>query len=511
MQASAVTSVDVLIIGGGLSGLSAALKLKDENDARAPGQPPVTYLILEGSERLGGRTLTRGADRDFGAAYVGASQHHIQHLIRRFQLPMRRVFLPGSHQWLFESSQGVLQRLPGNDPTALPGGQNALLKLLELDTLALELRDHLHDPAQSRLAGYDAMSVAHWVSEQRAAWERGGRRDDIGMSPETEDAFVASVRSTFSVQPAELSFFFLLYYAATAGGYSALVAVAGSEGAEDLRFALGTGSLVSALAAAVGEHNIQLVSRVSELAYEAHGVTATSNAGIVKAKRAVIAMSPAHAAQLAIVPTHGDPAHAADRDRRHALCQAMATCMGRTIKGFVHFKRPFWREAGLMGYSVSVAQPFEQYPLAWTLDNAWGEPGATTESQYTLMTFIVADAARYWSTRPRCERALAVLAHLTQFYGNFEEFLRDQSDPAANYEDENWPEQIPSGLPAPAAMMPPNTLTRFGAALRAPIGPIHFAGSESATDWCGYMSGAVQAGFRAGAEVLAALADEPGA
>jgi monoamine oxidase len=48
-------------------------------------------------------------------------------------------------------------------------------------------------------------------------------------------------------------------------------------------------------------------------------------------------------------------------------------------------------------------------------------------------------------------------------------------------------------------------LTRAGTALRAPIGPIHWAGTESATYWQGYMDGAVSAGYRTADEVTAAL------
>ena len=41
--------------------------------------------------------------------------------------------------------------------------------------------------------------------------------------------------------------------------------------------------------------------------------------------------------------------------------------------------------------------------------------------------------------------------------------------------------------------------------LREPIGPIHWAGTESATYWQGYMDGAVSSGNRAAGEVSAAL------
>jgi monoamine oxidase len=44
--------------------------------------------------------------------------------------------------------------------------------------------------------------------------------------------------------------------------------------------------------------------------------------------------------------------------------------------------------------------------------------------------------------------------------------------------------------------------TQFGAALRPPVGRIHWAGTETSTVWCGYMDGAVRSGERAAAEVL---------
>ena len=55
---------------------------------------------------------------------------------------------------------------------------------------------------------------------------------------------------------------------------------------------------------------------------------------------------------------------------------------------------------------------------------------------------------------------------------------------------------------------PPGVLTAFGPAIRDPIGPIHWAGTETATVWNGYMDGAIQSGERAALEVTAALAGE---
>lgn len=48
-------------------------------------------------------------------------------------------------------------------------------------------------------------------------------------------------------------------------------------------------------------------------------------------------------------------------------------------------------------------------------------------------------------------------------------------------------------------------LTDFGIALREPVGRVHWAGTETATRWVGYMDGAVQSGERAANEALDAL------
>jgi monoamine oxidase len=43
----------------------------------------------------------------------------------------------------------------------------------------------------------------------------------------------------------------------------------------------------------------------------------------------------------------------------------------------------------------------------------------------------------------------------------------------------------------------------YGIALREPVGRIHWAGTETAMYWNGYMGGAISAGVRAAREALA--------
>jgi monoamine oxidase len=69
-----------------------------------------------------------------------------------------------------------------------------------------------------------------------------------------------------------------------------------------------------------------------------------------------------------------------------------------------------------------------------------------------------------------------------------------------SYRDFNWHEERWS-RGGPVGLMAPGTLTGLGPALTEPVGPVHWAGTDTASEWNGYMEGAVQAGERAAAEV----------
>jgi monoamine oxidase len=68
-----------------------------------------------------------------------------------------------------------------------------------------------------------------------------------------------------------------------------------------------------------------------------------------------------------------------------------------------------------------------------------------------------------------------------------------------DWADEQWTRGSPVGIAGPGVT------TEYGPALTEPVGRIHWAGTETATYWQGYMDGAVRSGERAAAEVLASL------
>ncbi len=82
--------------------------------------------------------------------------------------------------------------------------------------------------------------------------------------------------------------------------------------------------------------------------------------------------------------------------------------------------------------------------------------------------------------------------------------LGDRAHDVAVYVDRDWSaEAFTRGCYG--AHLPPGALTVYGPALRRPVGSIHWAGTETAERWTGYIDGAIDSGERVASEVLAAL------
>jgi monoamine oxidase len=72
------------------------------------------------------------------------------------------------------------------------------------------------------------------------------------------------------------------------------------------------------------------------------------------------------------------------------------------------------------------------------------------------------------------------------------------------YVEKSWAQELYTGG-CYGGYLPPGVLLDYGEEIRSPHGRVHWAGTETATYWAGYMDGAVRSGERAAAEVLAEL------
>jgi monoamine oxidase len=171
--------------------------------------------------------------------------------------------------------------------------------------------------------------------------------------------------------------------------------------------------------------------------------------------------------------------------------------MAHCIKTVTTFKSKWWRDLGMAGFFASVNSG---KPLTSGFD------GTNTHS---LVGFIMANNARYWSTKTKQERTEAVLQQYAEMFGRDIEFVKDQF---VHFMEQNWANEEFSrgcyeGYTTPGGKYDTiftNTvaLTNYGEAFREPIGNMYFAGTEAAKYWTGYMSGAIDAGERAADDII---------
>ena len=150
--------------------------------------------------------------------------------------------------------------------------------------------------------------------------------------------------------------------------------------------------------------------------------------------------------------------------------------MGFVIKVHAVYDRPFWRDKGLSGTAFS---PYELSHEAYDNTNHGDERG-------TLVGFVSdrnADDLFRVSAEERKERILASLANY---------FGPEAKDPLVYYESDWGAEEWTRG--AYAASFDLGGLTRYGADLRTPVGPIHFACSDMAGAGYQHVDGAIRMG-----------------
>ncbi|RJQ66972.1 flavin monoamine oxidase family protein [Pseudonocardiaceae bacterium YIM PH 21723] len=444
-------SADVVVIGAGIAGLVAA------RDLVAAG---TEVLVLEARDRVGGRLLNEelpgGESIEMGGQWVGPGQDRILALIDELGLTTYPTFDKGRRIIeLGRSRSEYTGWIPRLNPLTLADlGQIQL----RLDRIARRVNT-VGDPWRAGLADeLDEQTFATWL--RRTAYTARGR-----------SLFRVLTEAVFAAEPEDISALWAAHYIGAAGGLDAVIATAG--GAQQDRIVGGSQRIALALADRLRDRLV-LNAAVTDVGWTSYGVEVRAGGTSVRARRAVFAVPPPLAARIRFTP--GLPG-----DRDH-LVQRMP--MGRVIKVNVVYAEPFWRRAGFNGQAVS-----DQRALGTVFDNTPQDSSAAV-----LLGFFEgrhADTAARLSFEDRRAQAINDLA------GYFGPAARK---PIAYLEHDWAAEEFSRGCYG--AFTAPGTLTRFGPALRTPIGPLHWAGTETATRWPGYMDGAVESGHRAAREVL---------
>jgi monoamine oxidase len=161
--------------------------------------------------------------------------------------------------------------------------------------------------------------------------------------------------------------------------------------------------------------------------------------------------------------------------------------MGAITKVHALYDRPFWRDEGLNGQVVADGEV-----LCSTFDDSPADG-----SHGTLVGFVAGDDCRRFEREGPGPRRQAILDELGRAFG-------PRATEPVELVEQHWPAE-PYSRGGPVAIIGPGALTTLGPALREPVGAVHWAGTETATEWCGYLDGALSSGQRAAGEVRTAL------
>src|SRR3954452_23282978 len=459
--------VDVVVVGAGLAGLTAARQLV------AAGKKVVG---IGADKRVGGRVLNidigGGKITEGGAEFIGETQDHIAQLAADLGLKTFKTYNEGNNLYyrngiaLPYQSTGPLGPVPP-DPT---GGADAEQALTRLDQMPSTI--NLDAPWQSPNAEeYDGQTFETW-KQDNVKTDNGKFLLDVACT------------SVFSVEPRDVSLLFVLFYIAAAGNeehpgtLERLVTTA--PGAQSDRVKGGTQLIPIRVAQALGRR-VVTGSPVRKITQKADRVVVTSDKLTAVGQRVIVAIPPPLAGRLQYSPKL--PA------LRDQLTQRFP--QGSVMKVIALYNKPFWRDKGYTGQVVSDVGPCQA-----TFDNTppEGTPGA-------LMGFVEASTARKLNAVSSEELKSKVLENYALYYG-------DEAKNAIGFIEKRWDNDV-WHRGCPVCVPGPGVLLDFGTASREPVGRIHWAGTETATYWNGYMDGAVRSGERASDEVVKLLGKTP--
>ncbi|WP_031004295.1 flavin monoamine oxidase family protein [Streptomyces sp. NRRL F-5727] len=446
---SGSTTVDVVVVGAGFAGLSAAERLVSTGRS---------VLVVEGRDRVGGRSLSgevAGVKVDLGATWVARRHTAVRDLASRVGCTTTDQFAQGRNVlWMAGRRRTYSGTIPKVSPAALvdmarmQAAVNKLVATVDVDAA-------WETPGAGRL---DAVSFGEWLDRKNAL-------------PGTRALMTVISKVQWGCTPGDVSLLHALRYIRSAGGLDHMLDVEGGQ--QQDRIVETTQEIAKRVAERLGDR-VRLETPVRRIAQDDDGVTVRTDSGEIRARYAIVTASPAHRAAITFEPALSERGEGLTRTWR----------MGVLSKAFVAYERPFWRTDGCSGEAVTDTGTVF---ITFDVSPAPGGPGV-------LMAFCDPRVFDGFGPGTRRDRVVRQLADL---YG-------PQALTPIDYVDHCWgAEPFAPGGPNPAVA--PYATTSFGKALSEPHGRVHWAGSETAGEWAGTMNGAVLTGQRTAESVLTLL------
>ncbi|EGC30059.1 hypothetical protein DICPUDRAFT_58486 [Dictyostelium purpureum] len=445
---------DVVVVGAGLSGLRTSSLLKDEN---------ISVLLLEAQDRVGGRTDSVKIDNynwDLGGQWVGPTQYRINELVKdcnqttfpQQQKGKKVMEINGTHA-------RYTSLIP---PIGLGAVIECQLVVWRLDYLSRDL-DVTQPWNWKHAEHYDSISMRDWMEDH--------------MYFETSKKLIyISILAVFSAEPKDISVLFAMTYFKSAGGVSKTIEVEG--GAQQDRIYGSSHNISNILS-----KKLLIPSAIKiEHDYKTKDIIRTTTRNI-KTNEECVYLS--KYLVLTVPPNIADTIVYQPELPTIRRQLTKSTKMGKVIKFIIFYQDCWWRDLGFSGEVVS-----DRPSISFCYDGSF-EDG----SKSSIIGFFEGDYAIEWGKKSELERKNEAMAFI------YQSFSDDRAFSPTNYLERNWASN-PWSNGGYGCIMGPHDYSNYGKALREPIGNIHFAGTETATEWAGYMEGALQSAERVSNEII---------
>lgn len=462
-------TADVVVVGAGISGLVAARRLVAAGNS---------VVVLEANDRVGGRTYSLpiggGLTTEGGGQWIGPGQDRIFALVEELGLHTFKTYDDGQSIYYRKGRRGLYTG-------TIPPLQSPL-------ALAEFLR------AEETLTAMAAtVPVGHpWDAPLAAEWDRTTFGDWIDHNVlDAEARWLIGLAFTLvgCQNPHQDSLLFMLNLFNVAGGFEAPMSVKG--GAQESRVVEGTWKISDTMARELPAGSVVLGSPVSEIRHwDGGAVTVVSSKVTVTCSQVIVAMSPTEVSRIHFTP---------DLPTRRANLQ-LDGGSGSMSKLFMVYDSPFWRR-GLNGGPPLNGQVLSDLMMTpYVSDNSPADGSVGVVVTFMLAPTAAPNPYLTWTgdvLDDRSLRARRLAQDLATVFAD-ERFLNGR------YYEKLWTNE--PWIHGCVNMTAPGVLTRFTDASTAPVGNVHWAGSDtSLTNHPSYMDGAVRAGERAAAEVRACL------
>ncbi|KAG9193451.1 monoamine oxidase [Alternaria panax] len=456
------TEVDVVVVGGGYSGLMSAYDLH---------QSGLKTVVLEAKNRIGGKSRSIQLQSGPGIVELGATwinnktQPEVFKLTQRFGLETLEQYTDGDS--IVQGADGSVQRLPqeggASDNDSTPLAETIFLGLLNKTIEETNIRRFNEFPEEKDV------SFAQWIA-------------GLGLWKDTHVQGLASTLTTIvGREPDEIGAHYFFDYVKSGNGLVSLL-TEGRDGAQSLLIAEGTTAIATRLANALEPDSVYVDTPVTKIEeHDGISIVTTATNHTFKARKVVLAITQHLYSDIEFSPP--------------LPCEknlvAARTRPGNYAKVILSYTDPWWRHAGLVGKFTSFIGPIR---YSWETSNP-------KLSQYSLALFVSGDTATCWDALTEEDQRSAIVEHLAELVGAD---LADKARDVLEYNFVQWTkEDYIRG--APTSTLGPFMLRKFGKSMREAAGNVHFASTELAYEWKGYLEGAITSGQRAADEVIHAL------